>query len=113
MSGIVEKAEKFSTDLLKDQLDPNYLYHNLRHTQRVVKSTRELIAANDLSDADSETLLLTAWLHDTGYTKGNEEHEEKSAQIAEEFLEAEGYPQDGIKKVQDVIRATKRYYNPA
>ena len=113
MAGIIEKAEKFSTDLLSKELDPNYLYHNLKHTQRVVKSTRELIAAHDLADADSETLLLTAWLHDTGYTKGNEEHEEKSAQIAQEFLAAEGYPQDGIKKVQDVIRATKRFYNPA
>ena len=113
MSGIVEKAERFSTELLKDQLDPNYLYHNLKHTQRVVKSTRELIAAHDLTDEDSEVLLLTAWLHDTGYSKGNDQHEEASAKIAEDFLSAEGYPDDGIKKVQDVIRATKRYYSPS
>ena len=113
MSGIVEKAERFSTDLLNNQLDPNYLYHNLKHTQRVVKSTRELIAVHDLTDEDTEILLLTAWLHDTGYSQGNEEHEEKSAKIAEAFLSAEGYPDAGIKKVQDVIRATRRYYSPA
>ena len=112
MAGIVEKAEKFSTALLTEDLDPNYLYHNLKHTQRVVKSTRQLIAVHDLSDEDTEILLLTAWLHDTGYSQGNEEHEEKSARIAEEFLSKEGYPQAGIKKVQDVIRATKRYYSP-
>ena len=113
MSGIVEKAERYSTDLLNNQLDPNYLYHNLKHTQRVVKSTRELIAVHDLTDEDTEILLLTAWLHDTGYSQGNEEHEEKSAKIAEAFLSAEGYPDAGIKKVQDVIRATRRYYSPA
>ena len=113
MSGIVEKAEKFSTALLTEDLDPNYLYHNLKHTQRVVKSTRVLVAANELSDEDTEILLLTAWLHDTGYTQGNEEHEEKSAKIAGEFLSEEGYPEEGIKKVQDVIRATRRYYSPA
>ena len=112
MAGIVEKAEKFSTDLLSNELDPNYLYHNLKHTQRVVKSSRELIAALDLNDEDTEALLLTAWLHDTGYTRGSDEHEEKSAKIAEEFLSKEGYPKDDIKKIQDLILATKRYYSP-
>ena len=86
MPGIVEKAEIFASDLLKNQLDPNYLYHNLKHTQRVVKSTRELIAAHDLNDEDTEALLLTAWFHDTGYTKGSSEHEEQSAEIARALL---------------------------
>ena len=113
MSGIVEKAEIFASDLLKNQLDPSYLYHNLKHTQRVVKSTRELIAAHDLKDEDTEALLLTAWFHDTGYTKGSEDHEEKSAAIVGEFLSEQNYPEQSIKKVQDIIRATKRFYSPA
>ncbi len=113
MAGIVEKAEKFASDLLKNQLDQDFLYHNLKHTERVVKSTRELISAHDLSDDDTEALLLTAWLHDTGYTKGTDSHEESGSEIAAEFLSKEGYPEDGIKKVQDLIMATKRYYEPA
>lgn len=112
MSGIVEKTEKFTNDLLGHQLDQNYLYHNLKHTQRVVKSTRELIAANDLSDDDAEVLLLTAWLHDTGYTKGSDKHEIQSKAIAEEFLSKEDYPAEKIERVSELIMATERYHEP-
>jgi predicted metal-dependent HD superfamily phosphohydrolase len=112
MSGIIEKAENFVTDLLERELDPAFLYHNLKHTQRVVKSTRELIAAHDLDEKDNEILLLSAWLHDTGYTLGADEHEKSSTGIAKEFLSAKGYPAEGIKKVERVIMATKRYHKP-
>ncbi len=112
MSGIVEKAEKFTLDLLTHQLDQNYLYHNLKHTQRVVKSARELVAAHDLNQEDTEAVLLTAWLHDTGYTKGNEAHEDKSAAIAKEFLSGEGFSKDKIQKVASLIKATERHYEP-
>ena len=112
MSGILEKAENFASDLLKNQLDPNFHYHNLKHTERVVKSTRQLISAHELSDEDTEVLLLTAWLHDTGYTKGCDKHEESSNAIAEKFLKEQKYPEDRIKKVQNLILATRRYYEP-
>ncbi len=106
MPGIVEKTEKFATELLSNKLDSSFLYHNLKHTQRVVKSTRELISVNDLSEEDTEALLLTAWLHDTGYTEGTDKHEESSGRIAAEFLTAEGYGEDMISNVQDLILAT-------
>ena len=112
MSGIVEKAEKFTSDLLTHELDQNFLYHNLKHTQRVVKSARELVAAHDLSQDDAEAVLLTAWLHDTGYTKASKAHEENSASIAEEFLSEEGFSKEKIQKVTSLIRATERYHEP-
>ena len=112
MPGIVEKVENFASDLLKNELDPNFLYHNLKHTERVVRSTRELISAHDLSNEDTEALLLTAWLHDTGYTKGSDNHEASSSAIAEEFLKNEKYPEAGIKRVQELIMATMRYHTP-
>ncbi len=112
MSGIVEKAEKFASNLLKTQLDQSYLYHNLKHTERVVSSTRQLISAHDLSDKDTELLLLTAWLHDIGYTKGTDNHEQNSSEIAGDFLKEQGYPEAGIEKVKNLIMATKRHYEP-
>jgi len=112
MSGILEKTQNFTTDLLTEKLPSDYRYHNLKHTQRVVKSTSELINAHELSDQDTEILLLAAWFHDTGYTAGSEEHEEKSCALAEEFLSAEAYPADKLAKVLSTIRATKRYSKP-
>ena len=112
MSEIIEKTESFATDLLTNDLDSKYLYHNLTHTRRVVKSSKEIINYRNLNTQDSETLILAAWLHDTGYTKGSEGHEEKSCVIAKDFLEKQEYSADGIKEVLDIIMATKRYYAP-
>jgi len=112
MSEIIEKTESFATDLLTNKLDSKYLYHNLTHTRRVVKSSKEIINHRNLNAQDSETLLLAAWLHDTGYTKGSDGHEEKSCAIAKDFLEKQGYSADGIKEVLDIIMATKRYHVP-
>ncbi|MGB5460766.1 MAG: Pycsar system effector family protein [Eudoraea sp.] len=112
MSEILLKTEAFVVDLLSTKLDEKYLYHNLRHTQRVVKSTRELIEAHTMNDREKEFLLLASWLHDTGYTKGHEEHESSSCNIAAEFLEKEGYDTEGIENVQACIMATRRHYEP-
>jgi len=112
MSEIIQKTESFVIDLLTNDLDSNYLYHNLAHTRRVVKSSKEIINYRNLNAKDSEALILAAWLHDTGYTKGSEGHEEKSCSIAKEFLKKQGYSTDGIKEVLDIIMATKRYYEP-
>ena len=112
MSEIIEKTESFATDLLTNELDSKYLYHNLTHTRRVVKSSKEIINYRNLSAQDSETLILAAWLHDTGYTKGSDGHEEKSCAIAKDFLDKQGYSAEDIKEVLDIIAATKRYYVP-
>ncbi len=112
MAHIVKDTEDFVTELLTHQLDSNYLYHNLRHTQRVVKNTKELLDAYDLNDKESEALELAAWLHDTGYTQGYNDHEENSSIIATKFLKEQGYDKEGIKKVSELILATQRYYEP-
>ena len=112
MSEIVQQAESFVTDLLENKLDPNYLYHNLKHTQRVVKSTQKLFVNCDLTAIESEQLLLAAWFHDTGYTNGIEDHEKNSCKIAHSFLTERGYSTDKISVVSKIIMATKRYYEP-
>ncbi|MGB5360864.1 MAG: Pycsar system effector family protein [Eudoraea sp.] len=112
MSEILAKTEAFAVDLLSTELDPKYLYHNLRHTQRVVKSALELAEANSLDDNEKEIILLSAWLHDTGYTRGTDEHERSSCEIAKDFLTKEGYDKAKIKNVQACIMATKMQNEP-
>ena len=112
MSDILEKTEHYVVDLLTNKLDPNYRYHNLKHTQRVVKSTKELLDHHKLPPEEKEALILTAWLHDTGYTMGSEEHEKSSAAIARKFLNEQGVKDSIVDKVETYIMATKRYYEP-
>lgn len=112
MSNIIEKTKHFTTNLFLKKLDSKYVYHNLKHVNRVVKSTMELIDHSELDEEQREVLILTAWLHDIGFTKGHENHEEESSKIASNFLKKEGYPEEKIKKVTDCILATKRGYTP-
>ncbi|WP_435623634.1 Pycsar system effector family protein [Flagellimonas sp.] len=112
MSEIIGKAENYVTELLEKELDPKFLYHNLRHTQRVVKSTKELLNNYDLTDLEKEKLVLAAWFHDTGYTQGVSNHEENSCAIAKEFLTRNEYDATTIEAICDDIMATKRYYEP-
>lgn len=112
MSDIIAKTKFFASNLLANKLDTRYLYHNLKHTERVVKSTKELLDAHHLSEEENEILLLTAWFHDTGYTKGTANHEENSCEIAKAFLIKEDYDTEKIQKVTDCILATKRHHEP-
>ncbi len=112
MSDIIQKTENFVSDLLGNQLESKYLYHNLRHTQRVVKSTKELLNFYKLGKKENEVITLAAWLHDTGYTKGSDNHEEHSCSIAQRFLEEQGYDKNLTQKVCDLIMGTKRHYEP-
>ncbi|PCJ95499.1 MAG: phosphohydrolase [Flavobacteriaceae bacterium] len=112
MSEIIEKTKNYVVNLLNKQLNANYLYHNLRHTERVVKSTKELIDVHGLISKDSEALLLAAWFHDTGYTVSAIEHENESCAIASEFLEKNNLDKKTIEKVCALIKATKRHYEP-
>lgn len=108
MAGIVERAESYVCDLLTNKLHPDFLYHNLRHTERVVKNTKVLIEnIPSLKEQEKEDLLVAAWFHDTGFVNGAEDHEKQSALIAGDFLSNEGWGQERIDKIRTLILATR------
>ena len=112
MSDLIPAVSAFATDLLSENLDSRYLYHNLRHTQRVVQSTKELAEHYELKGEKLQALMLAAWLHDTGYSKSNSNHEEHSCGIAREYLETQGAPSGLTDTVCKLIMATERYHQP-
>ncbi len=107
MSKLVENAEKFVFDLFKNELDQTFIYHNYTHTDRVLRSVREIIENTKISKKDAEILELTALLHDTGYTKSRENHEEESVKIATKFLKEQEADDKVIEAVSECIMATK------
>ncbi|HEY9185725.1 MAG TPA: Pycsar system effector family protein [Salegentibacter sp.] len=106
MNQLTEKADKFVLNLFKEKLPNTFIYHNYKHTQRVVKSTKELIDNSEINVKDKEALLLAAWLHDTGYTRTFKGHEKESAAIATTFLKKHNATPELIEKVQKYIKAT-------
>ncbi len=112
MNNLVEKADEFVLRLFKEQLPATYLYHNYKHTERVVKSTKELIDNSEINVKEEEPLLLAAWLHDTGYTKTFKGHEQESVKIAEKFLNDQNATPELIEKVKQYILATEVNHEP-
>ncbi|MCF7567162.1 DUF5706 domain-containing protein [Sabulilitoribacter arenilitoris] len=113
MNTLIEVAEKFVINFLNEKLDNSFVYHNLAHTQRVVEKANELAELSQLDDTQKNTLKLATWFHDTGYTKGIENHEVESVIIATNFLKEYNVSDDDIKSVCDLILATKMdYKNP-
>lgn len=107
MSQLIDKALIFVTTLLENELSSHFLYHNLTHTLRVYKSTKEIIENSSVSEEESEILLLAALFHDTGYTNGCVNHESESVKIATNFLNDTKAELSVIKKVSECIMATK------
>lgn len=112
MENLLFEVEKHSSSLLRRELSSDYIYHNLSHTNRVVKSIAELIEGENITKKDAEDLQIAAWFHDIGYIESCENHEECSIKIAASFLKEQGLNDDRITKISSLILATKMGYEP-
>lgn len=106
MKNLIQNAEQYIFELFKVKLNSNYTYHNFLHAQYVVSKTREIGLAEKVDEEELELLILAAWFHDSGYTKGDDNHEEESCKIAEGFLNEQGVEPVKIEKIKKLILAT-------
>lgn len=109
---IVEKAEAYVFHTFKDKLSPDYIYHNFNHTLRVVHNTALIAKEEGIGEDDAQMLVLAAWFHDLGYIDGDKDHEKRSAQMAEKFLEKKDYPKHKIDTVKQLIEVTEMRVEP-
>ena len=112
MDNLLAEAEKYVVHLLNEKLDNAFIYHNLAHTQLVVEKTKELAELSNLDDSETKQLLLSAWFHDTGYTKTVDNHEAESVKIAIGFLKKNQVSEVDITIISHLILATKMGYEP-
>ncbi len=84
-----------------------YVFHDIGHTENVVRAVEELMGAYDLSAEEREDLLLAAWFHDTGYDEGPEGHEQRSCAYARAFLDGHHLPKGRVERICSCILATK------
>ena len=92
---------------LSSKLDPNYLYHNLSHTKRVIKSALKIGSSYDLNN-ENWVLLLTATLfHDYGFIESHINHEEIGVKLSNKILLEYNYNKKQIESINKLILATK------
>lgn len=99
-------SEEYVKKLLADHLPDEMFFHNLIHTNLVVKAACEIGAACVLKSEELTILQISAWFHDTGYCYIYEGHEEKSVSIAATFLKQLKADEEFINNVTGCINAT-------
>lgn len=92
--------------------DEKLVYHNLDHTKEVVKATIQIANHYQLNDKDFFIVTTGAWFHDTGYFEDIQNHEQKGADLAVEFLKKNEVPADVRDVVMQVILSTKMPQRP-
>ncbi|MCD8540606.1 MAG: HD domain-containing protein [Leadbetterella sp.] len=99
--------KKTVMDRLRKELSPHLVYHNTRHVRDVIRAAGQ-IAAQEGVRGEALILLKTAALfHDTGFLFSAEGHEERSCELAGEYLPSYGYSGEAIEKIKGMIRATR------
>ncbi len=106
MENILIKTKKFALDTLNTKLDPNLVYHNLKHTLNVVKAVGQIAESENLSNEERFIIEIAAWLHDIGHINGPENHEEEGVKIARAFLK-EDLSEEQLSLIEELILATK------
>lgn len=106
---ILEEVGAYIFDLFKEKLSHDYVYHSYQHTQETVDACLKIAQGyKELQDEDLEVLLIAAWFHDTGYIHTYKGHEDKSIEIAADYLKRKNYDKVKLQRVLECIEATKR-----
>jgi len=110
---ILADARHYVTEIFTHKVKPEFVFHNLDHTEAVAEWCSQMADYYQLSDEDRFVLMISAWFHDTGYSTGKVEgHEEISVQIATQFLQQHGISENIQQRVTSCIRATHMPQSP-
>lgn len=109
---ILVTTEDYVRTILSSKTPAHNTYHNLAHTEDVVRSSIEIGVGEHLAPDDLELIQIATWFHDIGYVEKTAGHEEVSVSYATTFLSDDHYHADKIEKIIGCIRATKVPQNP-
>ena len=110
---ILAAARNYVTDLITHQVKPEFVFHNIEHTEGVAEACSQMADYYHLNNDDRYVLMLAAWFHDTGYSSGHAEgHEDVSIQIAIKFLQDHNVDEATVQRVSSCIQATRMPQSP-
>src|SRR5215467_4309572 len=107
-----EKARQFIINKLNSELPKFLSYHNVQHTNEVIKYAERLAEEENITGDELVLLRTAALLHDTGYLEAYKGHEEISCSIAKTFLPQFEYSNFQIKRICELIMFTEVLQQP-
>jgi predicted metal-dependent HD superfamily phosphohydrolase len=110
---IDKRIEEYVAGLFDQMHSPALIFHNLEHTENVVKRTKEIAGHYNVSEKEMLVLFAAAWFHDTGYLFTEPgKHEEMSCEIMKKFMKDLVPDEESITEIEGCIMATKIPRNP-
>jgi predicted metal-dependent HD superfamily phosphohydrolase len=111
-SELLKQAESISRNYFNEKISKEFYFHSLSHTEEVVLAAKILAKAYRLAKNEVNEILLSLWFHDLGFSEGRQDHERRSAQIAEDFLKEHKIPEEVIERIKRFIEVTKQDVQP-
>jgi predicted metal-dependent HD superfamily phosphohydrolase len=102
-----KKVQDHVQSLFRSQKDKTLIYHNLAHTQSVVKSASQIANHYQLNEKDFFIVTTAAWFHDAGYFADPKNHEARSGELATTFLRNNFLDEETIQAIVNCILATR------
>ena len=109
---IITSVKEKVVSMFQDNWNAQLTYHDLQHTLTVTKFAKELAELEQIDNGETEILELATLLHDIGYLSGYFDHEDRGQEIANQILGELNYDPEKIKKVNQLIEATKSDHEP-
>jgi hypothetical protein len=111
-SELVKKYRSIAERILKNEISSDLKYHTIDHTRSVVSVFYAIGLASNLSEKDLELGSISAWFHDTGYSRGTIDHENSSIEIFNENLTQGDFSDKETEIIQILIQCTKMPQKP-
>ena len=110
----IQKKEKTIVDLARRYLRKHfkrntpiaYKLHQYAYFKEVVKIAKKIAKGSNLSEEQTEILLLANWFRYGGIVKQYNNYQQISSDMAEEWLTSKNYPPEKIKRVTNLILNT-------
>lgn len=101
------KVRNYVFDEIRNGLKPIYSYHSLSHTTMVLRDATFIASKMNIDNNDLNLLQIAIYLHDMGFIKNHENHEETGCEIARHILPGFNISHAEIERICGLIMATK------
>lgn len=101
------KLRKRAFEMLKTQLPENLYYHGLNHTKNILKVVNQYIERECIQAHQAKLLRLATIMHDIGFVKTYQNHEEVGVEIATQLMKDLSFSKQDIDEVSGMIMATR------
>lgn len=110
---LLASAASYVRELFDKNRKPELLYHCLDHTENVVLAAQKIADHYQLDEHDYVAVMIATWFHDIGYLFTTaDKHEEKSVELATEFIRKYQDDDTLVAKFKECIMATVMPQHP-